>query len=269
MHFVCDIGGTKIRTAISWDGADISEEKIIDTPEDFEEGMAQIKKIIHSYASKEPISAAGVGVAGVLDGKKNKLVASPNLSGWVGKPLGETLKKMVEVKVVLENDAVMGGLGEARVGAGRRTSIVGFLTIGTGIGGCKFVDGEPDARAYGFEPGHMIISNDGEVNYLDQFASGAAMERIFGKPAEQIEDPQVWDQEVRLLAIGIHNVTVLWSPEMIVLGGSLMQKVDLNLVKKYAKEQMTRFPKIPEIVLGELGDKAGLIGALVRLGRRE
>jgi predicted NBD/HSP70 family sugar kinase len=184
----------------------------------------------------------------------------------VDKPLSESLKKVTGTKVLLENDAVMGGLGEARVGAGRRTSLVGFLTIGTGIGGCKFVDGEADPRTYGFEPGHMIISNNGEVNYLDEFASGAAMERIFGKKAEEIEDLDAWEKEARLLAIGIHNATVLWSPEMIILGGSLMKKVDLGLVKKYTKEQMTRFPKIPEIVLGELGDRAGLVGALVRLG---
>jgi len=203
-----------------------------------------------------------------LDRKKYSLLSSPNLPGYVNKPLGEVLNKITGVKVVLENDAVMGGLGEARIGSGRRTSIVGFLTIGTGIGGCKFVDGEPDARAYGFEPGHMIVSYQDEVNYLDQFASGVAMEKIFGKPAEEINDPEAWEKEAQLLAIAVHNISVLWSPEMIILGGSLMKKVDVKLIKKYAKQQMTRFPKIPEIVLGELGDKAGLVGALVRLGRK-
>lgn len=269
MYFVSDIGGTKIRTAISWDGAEICEEKIFDTSDNFEVSIAEFEKNVAEYVKKEPIAAAAVGVAGVLDSKKNRLMASPNLMGWEGKPLAEALKKIIGTKVVLENDAVMGGLGEARVGAGRRTSLVGFLTIGTGIGGCKFVDGEPDARAFGFEPGHMIISYNGDVNYLDQFASGAAMERIFGKQAEEIDDPEVWEKEAQLLAIGIHNISVLWSPEMIILGGSLMKKVDIDLVKKFAKQQMTRFPKIPEIVVGELGDKAGLVGALVRLGKKE
>jgi predicted NBD/HSP70 family sugar kinase len=267
MNFVCDIGGTKIRTAISWDGREVSDERVFYTPENFDEGMAVLEKIINEYAKKEPITAAAIGIAGVLDTRKYKLVSSPNLPGWVGKPIGESFKKLVGVKVILENDAVMGGLGEARVGAGRRVSIVGFLTIGTGIGGCKFVDGEPDARAYGFEPGHMIISNDGKVKYFEEFASGTAMAKIYGKPAEAIEDSEAWDMETQLLAIGIHNVTVLWSPEMIILGGSLMKKVDIERIKKLAKQQMKNFPKIPEMVIGELGDKAGLVGALVRLGK--
>lgn len=268
MHLMWDIGGTKTRMGISWDGATVEEEQSFATPPKFEEGMAEIGKRAAEYASKEPISAAGGGIAGVLDAKKNKLLASPNLPGWVGKAVGEKLAKVIGIKVILDNDAAMGGLGEARVGAGRRRSIVGFLTVGTGIGGCKIVDGEIDAKAYGFEPGHQIIAYGGEVKYLEEFASGTAMAKMYGKPAEEIEDPEAWDKEARLLAIGLHNMTMLWSPEMIILSGAVMKKVDIEKIRQYMREQLIMFPQIPEIVIGELGDRAGLMGALIRLGKK-
>jgi predicted NBD/HSP70 family sugar kinase len=86
------------------------------------------------------------------------------------------------------------------------------------------------------------------------------------KPEEnsQIE---AWENEARLIAIGLHNCIVMWSPDCLVLGGSLMKSVDIELVKKLVTEQMTIFPKLPEITLSELGEKTGLFGALALMQR--
>ncbi len=267
MQVVFDIGGTKTRMGISWDGATVTDGQSFATAQDFETQMQEMKKRIDEFAKKEPIAAVGGGIAGVLDSKKNKLLASPNLPLWVGKALGNKLTKMTGSKVILDNDAVMEGVGEARMGAGRRRSIVAYMTIGTGIGGCKIVDGEVEAKKWGFEPGHQIIAWGEEVAYLEDFASGTAMAKMYGERAEAIDDPEAWDKEARLLAIGLHNITMLWSPEMIILGGAVTKKLDLEKIKQYMSEQLVMFPEIPEVVRGELGDQAGLVGSLVRLGR--
>jgi glucokinase len=113
----------------------------------------------------------------VVDKQAKKLVKSPHLPKWVDKPLGSRLEKALGVKVLLENDAALAALGEAVFGAGRRAEIVGYLTISTGIGGARVVDGRIDKKSVGFEPGHMIIDVGNKVGYWEDFASGTAMEK--------------------------------------------------------------------------------------------
>jgi len=151
------------------------------------------------------------------------------------------------------------------VGAGRRKRIVGYLTIGTGIGGVKIEDGKICSRIYGFEPGHQIIDVNEEVGYLDDFASGSAMRKIYGKPPEEIDDMDIWEKETQMIAVAIHNAVCFWSPEIVIMGGSLMQKIKMSNLRQIIGQQMKRLPKLPEIVQVELKEKAGLYGALAAL----
>ncbi|MCL4366232.1 hypothetical protein M1437_03325, partial [Patescibacteria group bacterium] len=56
--------------------------------------------------------------------------------------------------------------------------------------------------------------------------------------------------------------TVLWYPDIIVLGGSVTQSIPLEKVATYLKQFLTIFPQPPQLVRGTLGDDAGLYGAL-------
>lgn len=234
------------------------------TPKNFGEAMDVLKTKIHEATGGGPINALAAGVAGVLDRKNKKLVRSPNLHDWENRPLGEELAKMAGTRVILENDAAVEALGEATGGAGRRFEIVAYVTIGTGMGGARVVNGRIDANAWGFEPGQQIISVGDKVGYWEEFASGTAMERVHGKKPWEITDQEAWENEARLVAIGLHNLTVIWSPEIIILGGGVTKSLDLEKVKGYL-EEMKVFSKIPEVKLAELGEKSGLYGAMALL----
>lgn len=262
MQVMFDIGGTQTRMGYSSRGETIEGIRKWPTPPDFEAGIKQINSELEKVAKPGEIRAVAVGIAGVLDINKQKLVRSPNLTNWVGQPLAENIKKITGAKVSLENDAALAALGEAVYGAGKKYHLVGYITVGTGIGGARIVNGKIDHRTIGFEPGQQLIGMDDLAGVWEQLASGTALAKKYGKKAEEIDDPHVWELETKLLATGLVNVLVMWSPEILILGGGIMEKIDLAVLKKHTKEKMQIFLDIPPIVGSELGETAGLMGGL-------
>ncbi len=275
MYLLFDIGGTKTRIAFSGDGDAFGEPKVVATPEEFEKGIEQFKKAALELSGGKRIEAAAGGIAGPLDREKTKLVKSPHVSGWVGKPLKEQLQRILNSPVYIENDAAMAGLGEASYGKGRGRDIVVYITVSTGVGGARIVNGEIDRSAMGFEPGHQIIDADGTIcpecgsvpGYFEKCASGSAIERRYGKKAYEIDDPAVWEEEARLLAYGLNNTIVHWSPDIVILGGSVMRSVPLDRVRFHLRTVLKIFPEPPLLEEAVLGDFGGLYGALHFLKR--
>ncbi|MCL5023897.1 MAG: ROK family protein [Nitrospirae bacterium] len=225
---------------------------------------------MRELAGVRPIRAAAGGIAGPIDREKTRLVNSPHISGWVQKPLQRELGKILDAPVYVENDAAMVGLGEATYGEGKGKEIVVYITVSTGIGGVRVLDGAIDRSAMGFEPGHQIIDADGTLcpecgsvpGYFEKYASGSAIElRYGGKPCE-IKDPAVWEEEARFLAYGLNNTIVHWSPDILILGGSVMQSVSIERVRFHLRTVLKIFPRPPFIAGAVLGDFGGLYGAL-------
>ncbi|MBI2018764.1 ROK family protein [Candidatus Daviesbacteria bacterium] len=268
MYLVFDIGGTKMRIAVSSDGRQITQSKIIPTPKDFDQAIQTFKKVADEISGGKKIEVIAGGLAGPLDKDKTMLITSPHLGGWIEKPFKAELEKLFGCPVYLENDANLAALGEATYGAGVNHKIVAYLTISTGVGGGRVVNKKIDENSLGFEPGHQIIVPDGSPcncggkGHLESYVSGSGLERTYGKKAEEIKDSKIWDEVERYLAIGLNNVTVLWSPDIIILGGSVMQSINIESVRTYLKEILTIFPRAPKIELAKLGDSVGLYGAL-------
>lgn len=268
MYFVFDIGGTNMRLAVSADGISISNSKIVPTPTNFNEGIRILKQVAGELSRREKIDKVAGGIAGPLDKEKTMLVASAHVGGWVQKPLKEELEKAFGCRVYLENDTAIEGLGEAIKGSGAGKNIVAYITIGTGVGGVRVVDGKIDKNALGFEPGHQIIMPDGNPctcggkGHLETYVSGSYFEKLYGEKGEDIHDPGIWDEISKYLAIGLTNVAVHWSPDIIILGGSVTKSIPIDKVASYLKQYLTVFSEPPQIIKASLGDKAGLHGAL-------
>jgi glucokinase len=244
-----------------------------DTPEHFNDAV-----LILSKYKKRTIGKIAGGIAGVLDKSKDKLLCSPNLQGWINIPIKKRLEEIFETQVVLENDAALAGLGEVVFGAGRGSKIVAYITISTGIGGARIVNGRIDNCTWGFEPGKQIIDIDKSVwpqcidfnpdnippGSVESYASGAALNYRYGKPTYNLKDKSIWDQTEDFLTIAIYNTIAYWSPEIIILGGGMILEDAVSLEKLHNNiEGMVKiFPEIPEIVKAQLNDKSGLYGAL-------
>lgn len=269
MQLCLDIGGTKIRVALSSDGQSLTTTKIIPTANNYNQDLTSIKQVVNELRNGQKINKVVCGIAGPLNKEKTHLVKSPHLSGWINKPFKKDLETIFNAYVHLENDTVLGGLGEANLGAGKDHKIVAYIAIGTGVGGSRIVDRKLDSNSLGFEPGHQIIIPDGNdcacggKGHLESYIGGQYLEKYYQKRAEDIKDEKVWDQVTKYLSIGLTNTIVHWSPDIVILGGSVSQSIPLDTVKNYLRQYLTIFPQSPIIKKASLGDNAGLYGALV------
>jgi len=277
MYLVFDIGGTKSRIAISRDCVTFDEPKIFSTPRTFKSFLEILEKLLYKLEANGKTKFSAGGIAGPIDRKKGSLINSPNLKSWIGEPIRESLAQMIGAPVILENDSALVALGEAVEGAGKGYEIVAYIASGTGLGGARIVDSKIDTARVGFEPGHQIIDFNArktekcvscdEMGHLESYVGGASVEKRFGKSPYEIEDKKIWDEIAKYLAYGLNNVSVLWSPDVIILGGSMIlgsPGIEIERVEFYLRNIMRIFPP-PIIKKAELKDFGGLHGALALL----
>lgn len=250
MNLLFDIGGTHTRLATS-DGEKLLNIKTYATPQDFDQAILLFgetaKALLRSnklrLLDNQKIDLAVGGVRGPLDKDKTHFVSNSRLPQWVNKPLKKELEKAIHAPVCLQNDAALAGLAEAIKGAGSGYKTVGFLTIGTGVGGVRIVDGKVDEESVTLEPGHSIIIGGKE---LENLISGPAIKESYG------ENPN-WDEICRNLSLGLNTLVDRWSPDIFILGGGVVNSLPFQKLK---------VAKTLRIVKASLGDSAGLYGAL-------
>jgi predicted NBD/HSP70 family sugar kinase len=266
MYLLIDIGASKTRIALSEDGKTIEEPRIIETIKDFEEELLAIQRNTQDLLHGRTANVGIVGVAGVFNKEHSILDYAPHLPEWAGKPIKARLEEALSIKVYIENDTALVGLGEAVSGAGKGYSIVAYLTISTGVGGVRIVNKKLDEYARGFEPGHQIIHCDGPKE-LEYFISGAVLEERHGCIPSDIKDPHVWDEVVTFTGYGIYNTLVYWSPDIVIVGGGLIvhDLIDLEVVRKKVREITKVYRDIPPIVKALHGDLGGLYGGLASI----
>ena len=153
-----DCGGTNLAFARYVSGR-LTESGAIPTPE----GAADLPEAILAAVTPRlgDALAVGIGVAGLVDSRAGTLVWMPHTRGErvaVAGPIAGRLG----LPVVVDNDANLAGLAEARAGAGRGHRMVLTLTLGTGIGGGLTIGGEIE-RGRGFlgEVGHLTVEPGG------------------------------------------------------------------------------------------------------------
>jgi predicted NBD/HSP70 family sugar kinase len=271
MYIACDIGGSKTRVAKSIDGINFEEPIIYDSPHSYSEGLKVLKENTDILTLGENITAFVAGVPGVLDSTRSIMLQAGHQLDWIGKNVREDFKKIFETEIYIENDAALVGLGEAVVGAGKDFESVVYITVSTGIGGCKIVNHKFEINRFGFEPGHQILNAETKETFED-LASGTTTEKKFGLHPKEVAKtmPEVWDKIENYIAIGIHNSILHWSPDVVVIGGSMAKDLNAERMTTKIKSIMKMFPNLPEIKIAELGSIGGIHGgfAYLRLNRK-
>ena len=279
-YVLFDIGGSKTRVAVSEDLKTIVDSVRFDTPVKFSDGVKQIAKEAKKLVGKSRVRGVAGGIRGVLDDEKGSIVNDPggHLSSWADEPLTEQLKKILDAEVYLENDAALVGMGEAAYGAGIGHDIVVYHTVSTGVGGAKIEDGMIDDYSHGFEPGHQILDIDHTIlgegidPTLENLISGAAVEKRMGmKPIDIPQNDAIWEQLAMYLAHGLRNSILYWSPDAIVLGGSMIvgnPRILLDDIISHTNEALGDVVEAPLIFDATLGDEGGLYGAMALLQQK-
>jgi fructokinase len=124
----------------------------------------------------------------------------------------------------------------------------------------------------GFEPGHQDLDLDRSIlghripHTLENLVSGTALEKRRGvKPFEISQDDHVWDELAEYLAHGLKNTIVYWSPDIIVLGGSMIvgdPRILREDIERHTKALLGDFLPCPPIVDARFRDEGGLYGAM-------
>jgi predicted NBD/HSP70 family sugar kinase len=177
------------------------------------------------------------------------------------------VRKRAGAEVYFENDTALVGLGEAHFGAGQGSDIFVYVTVSTGVNGVRIVDRKIDRSAQGFEIGGQYLATEGTTS-LEDLISGKSVEKHYGMhPKELGADHPLWEESARILAYGLHNTILHWSPNKIALGGSMMKEIGIPVerVAHHLSAILKKFPKAPPLVHAELNDLGGLWGGLARL----
>ena len=130
------------------------------------------------------IVGIGIGAAGFTSSDRRTVRFAPNID-WIDEPLAEHISALVDLPVVVENDANAAAWGEFTFGAGEDTDDLLLVTVGTGVGGGIVHHGQLYRGGFGIaaEIGHMRIVPDGvacgcgQRGCFEQYASGSALVR--------------------------------------------------------------------------------------------
>lgn len=267
MHILADIGGTKTRVAGSLDLSRFDEPLLFDTPQKYDDVLALLAEVARKLSGDKTADSFTAGVKGVLSEDKRTLVTAPQniLRDWKDKPLASDLEAALKTSVLLENDTALVGLGEAVYGAGKGKGTVAYITVSTGVNGARIVHGAIDrGRA---EIGGQYLQVGDSLKSLEDTVSGTAISEKYGvHPKEIDKDSPVWEELANITAFGVHNAILHWSPDVVVLGGSMFNDIGISVprVQSHVERIMRKFPQTPDIVHSALGDLGGLWGGLAR-----
>ena len=166
-----DIGGTKISGAlINPRGAILLRTKVPSSKNAKSQDLVNtiidlIEELLDtSSLKKTSLAGIGIGIPGLVDSTKRKVIKTPNIS-LSGIALASLIEKRFKTKVLLENDVNLGTLGEKTFGAAKRAHHVIGLFPGTGIGGGIIINDRLISGANGAagEIGHMIMDIHGPL----------------------------------------------------------------------------------------------------------
>ncbi|WKU02709.1 ROK family protein [Micromonospora sp. HUAS LYJ1] len=286
-----DVGGTGMKCAlVRPDGSVLHAERhptdagrgptaVVETVLAVAEGLAE-----RAHAAGSTPVACGVAVPGVVDEAAGVAVWSANV-GFRDVPLRTLVGTRLGLPAALGHDVRVGGIAEARLGAGRDARHVLFVAIGTGIAAAHVVAGSAAVGAHGAagEIGHILVRPDGprcgcgRPGCLEALSSASAVARryaelggatasaadVAGRAAAGEElAGRVWREAVEALADGLATGQALYDVDTMVIGGGLARAGGqlLDPLRAALRERMT-FHREPRLVAAALGDEAGCLGA--------
>ena len=288
LHLGLDLGGTNLKWAVVERGAQTRLVKTGRVRTDVRDGERSVLRQMVGVATgvigeHQGIDSVGVGMPGVLDPDAGLTRFIPNIPGnWDGLTVIEHVTRAVKIPAALINDARAFALAEHGLGAGRGSSSMLGITLGTGVGGGLVLDGHLYAGYQGTagEFGHQTILPDGPLcgcgnrGCLEALAKAEAIASACGQPGveESVAAARKGDvraahgigDAARYLGIGVSNVVVLLSVDRVVIGGGVAAAGDMlldpireELVRRVHVTDVSRI----QVVCGELGVWAGAIGA--------
>ncbi len=299
-----DLGGTNLRAAVLDENHTVLSR--FERPTKAADGSAAvierlgdgiISAMKEAGLTENDIAAVGIGVPGPIDQKHGLVHSTPNMPGWENVPLGDILTKRTGITTFVENDANCAGWGEFVAGAGRGTTHMMMVTLGTGIGGAIIIDKKLHLGRDGAagELGHVCIVDGGRPcgcgarGCVEAYASATAVVARFKEllddgwrsplaekrdfltsydifTAAAKGDPvayRIVEQTGHYLGVMASAVAELLNPERCVVSGGMIQAGEplFAAIRTTCLNRNNHPGRTMEIIPAALGPNAGLVGA--------
>lgn len=279
MYGAIEAGGTKFVCAIGNENLEIVEQVSFPTTTPIET-MRLVKEFFDKYLDN--LKSIGVGSFGPIDVNTTSetygFITTTPKENWRNYNYLGTLKSYFNVPMALTTDVNAAAYGEYIKGYEKKISNIVYFTIGTGIGGGGILNGELIEGFSHPEMGHMKVVPHPKDTYkgncpfhgncLEGMAAGPAIEKRNGVKGQDLsEEDSFWEIEADYIAQCMYNTTLMLSPDVIVLGGGVMQQDHLvKKVRSQFEHMLKGYVQIPEIdryiVTPKLGQQSGIIGGL-------
>lgn len=273
-----DVGGTKcLGVVVDGSGVIVREVRRPTPTADLLVGVLQ--EIVLELGEHDTV---GVGVPGLIS-RQGVIRSSPNMSTAIEMPVRERLSDALGERVWCDNDATCATLAEWQMGAGVGAQDMVLVTLGTGIGGGIVSGGVLQHGAHGHagEAGHMVVDAHGDPcpcgqrGCWERYASGAGLARLAGGlSGEEVVGRArrgdgaavtVVNTYCEWVALGLANLANFSDPDVMVIGGGVMEAVDILLppIRQHFARLLyaPSHRQHPRVVGAELGERAGAIGA--------
>ncbi|MFI2411999.1 ROK family protein [Streptomyces sp. NPDC018947] len=266
----------------------------------FERVLALVGKLRETVPA-EHFDGAGIGVPGPVRFPEGVPVAPPIMPGWNGFPVREAMSQELGCPVLVDNDVNLMALGEQQAGVARSVRDFLCLKLGTGIGCGIVVGGEVHRGVTGSagDIGHIQVDPEGprcscgNDGCLEAYFGGNALVRdatAFAQSGRSAELAGRLESAGRLTAEDVSaaaaagdaaaldlircggqrtgqviaGLVSFFNPGLVVVGGGLTG-LGHNLLASirtqvYRQSLPLATGNLP-IVLGELGQVAGVVGA--------
>ena len=276
-----------------------SMDKEFENQNDFVTMLAEAVELVieKSGVKREDILGIGVGAPGPLDCESGVILTPPNMPMLDYLPLKETLEGRTGFPVFLNKDTNVIAFAEYWYRNNRDCSNLAYVEVDMGIGSGLIIDGKLNvgANCIAGEFGHITIDingplcNCGNRGCLEAMSSGIAVLRMLGEQLENQKDHPLYHKRNALtiedvfemtdkkdlltisilnrsafyVGVAVSNLINTFDPEMIILGGILIQKYPMyfNIVQDVAKQRKVKGAKENYMAVSVLGENAGVIGA--------
>lgn len=259
MFLAIDVGGTKTLVATFTQDGTIKKSIKIKTPNDYSKFIGTLRATLERFEEYR-FNQACIAIPGKVDRSKGIGIAFGNLD-WKNVKVKQDLKKFIKCPIVIENDANLAGLYEAKniINDYKRTL---YLTISTGIGSGIIINGAIDSDFQDSEAGHIMVQFGDKVLPWEDIASGSAIKKKYHKIAKDISDRKIWKDISYRFAIGMMSLIATIQPEVIIIGGGVgthFNKYKVPL-QQALKKMSTPLTPIPPIIRANKPEEAVIYG---------
>lgn len=283
-YLAFDIGGTYIKMAIVGENARILESNKVKTPKT----LVALLHVIENYAEEQNgVEGIAVSCPGAVS-DEGIVYGSSAIPYLHGPNIKEMIKERTKLPIYMGNDANCAGYAECWNGAAKGRKDVLVLVIGTGIGGAIIKDGfiHKGSNLHGGEFGYMLLNTDikDSDDVWSRIASTKALvkkvakkkqvdyhmlsgEKVFQMADEGDQDCiEAVDEFYHLLAVGIYNLSYIYDPEVILIGGGisarneLIAKIDEKIDRILDRVDLAKIK--PKIDYCKYRQNANILGAV-------